>query len=183
MSSTSAGTQLASLRFYVSGAPTFGEPCCCPAHSSSTWTSKPLSWAELQQEAVVVEHITHASHIWLAHRGRDGSTAPLLEALTGAAPLPGLSAAAPACAHDRLPEVRSRPARALAASGCYDTRSELAPPQRCICRRSLSTAKLTPRRGVAVRERRAHPDGPARASGRISLRLCGRRCAAAAFSR
>lgn len=30
--------------------------------------------------------------------------------------------------------------RALAASGCYDTRSELAPPQRCISRRSATNA-------------------------------------------
>lgn len=113
--SSIAGAQLASLRFYVSGAPTFGAPCCCPAHGAGEWTSKPLSWAELQQSAVHEQHITHASYIWLAHRGRAGSTAPLLEALTGAVPLPGLSAAAPACGRDRLPEVRPRPACALAA--------------------------------------------------------------------
>lgn len=122
-------SQLGALRFVVS---TEGADNASP---SGTWTPgrhpliSNLTWATLQDATVAEQEVNTTSRLWLqptfeawnaaaraAAAGRGDIhavacladvSAPLLPALLGEAPLPGLSAVAPACKNDRLPKARA----------------------------------------------------------------------------
>jgi hypothetical protein len=86
------------------------------------WRVGPLNWRQLLYAVCSEAALSPASRLWLFERSRcsggasarqqavvaEERSAPLLDALAGAAPLPGLSAAAPSFAADRLPQARAR---------------------------------------------------------------------------
>jgi hypothetical protein len=122
MAAAAALAQLGALRFAVS---TEGTDNASPCASWTTLMPAPLlqlTWSDLQEEAAVQQRVNTTSRLWLqpAHdawsgvAGRRGSdtcladvSAPLLPALLGEAPLPGLSAVAPACEDNLLPKART----------------------------------------------------------------------------
>jgi hypothetical protein len=81
------------------------------ADEGDHWMSDVLTWSRLQDAAVREERVNTRTVVWLHDASANmppprSKRTPLLDALLGLAPLPGISAAAPACLGDRLPEVR-----------------------------------------------------------------------------
>jgi hypothetical protein len=145
------------------------------AEDDSHWTSRVLKWSLLQEAAVGDTRINTRTVLWL-HDASANLPPPrskrtlLLDALLGRAPVPGLSAAAPACLEDRLPEVRTATFAALSArprvrGATVDARKTLAlvSCQCCVIAGRLvagAADRAPPAEcGVAlrIRRRRAHP--------------------------
>jgi hypothetical protein len=108
----------ADVQFYLRTPPRASGAAAAPA----PWRKGPLAWDTLLRCASVNEHATPGVLLSL-HEERDDddddddddcSAAPaLLAALRGEVPLPGLSARAPACVGDLLPQ-----ARVVCAAAC-----------------------------------------------------------------
>ena len=113
---------------------------CCPQRCTPQARACPdLTWQEVQ-DAVCRSKINTTSRLWLQRefvaakcdtRPRDAATvarcsAPLLPAMLGDAPLPGLSAVLPACRHNRVPRVR--------AASCALADTVTADPSSHVCR-------------------------------------------------
>ncbi len=121
MATAAAVSQLGALRFVVSTEGTDNaSPCASWAPGRHLFSD--MTWSGLQTDMAQQQKVNTTSRLWLqptfeawSARGAVVArladvSAPLLPALLGEAPLPGLSAVAPACKNDLLPKARGRAA-------------------------------------------------------------------------